>query len=505
MLEKQAPKVTEWQRLSPISILYFVVKFVVGIAKQGVQAFLPVIAIIATTGENRWLIIGLIGVIGAALIIAGALLSYLRFKYRIDQDSVLIQSGVITRKRLSVNFDRIQNVAFKEPLYFRPFSLVVMAIESAGSSSEEVSLAGIDRKQAEIIRETVLSKRTSKASSAVQDTDAETEETKNTTLIKQPVDELIRYGLSNNNIWVFAGIAVGALAQIDFESFAFNPFPEEMINSLSESSKAVIGFLLLVLALIIVLLLMLASVLGAIIVYYNFHLTEEGEQLHRTKGLFERQETSLKLSKVQSVVLDKPWPALLLNRYHISLKQVGFDMNTGMPSGTKFIIPSVTSAFTQSFAKHLYGSFSWADADMAPVDKAYSYKYFFLVYAPICIVLIAGIAYLSGVKTFMLLGVLPLLWLAIELRRRRFGYYSDGEHAVVRTGFIGHRLTVFSFYKVQSVSVTQSPGQRRRELANLHIRLASSTISIPYIPLVTAQNWRDTILLRIETTKKHWM
>jgi putative membrane protein len=57
---------------------------------------------------------------------------------------------------------------------------------------------------------------------------------------------------------------------------------------------------------------------------------------------------------------------------------------------------------------------------------------------------------------------------------------------------------------VQRVTVTQSRYQRRKKLASLRMYMASGTVNIPYIDHQQAQQLRDYILYRVETSQKAW-
>jgi putative membrane protein len=52
--------------------------------------------------------------------------------------------------------------------------------------------------------------------------------------------------------------------------------------------------------------------------------------------------------------------------------------------------------------------------------------------------------------------------------------------------------------------VTQSRYQRRKNLASLRMYMASGTVNIPYIDHLRAQQLRDYILFRIESSQKAW-
>lgn len=500
-----------WQRLAPAAIIHFMVKFVLGVAKNGIQnvAYLGGIAVF--TGDNRWIILGSIAAGALVILIAAGILSYINFRFRLEGQTFLIRRGVFNKKRLTLSFDRIQNVAIKEPLYFRPFGLVALALESAGSSSEEVSLAGIPRPLAASIRQSVLARPAAPhlAETGSDDQQEEAEATDSgMLLLAQPTSELARYGLSNNNIWVVAGAAMGLLfQQADQWEPEAEAFVSDTIIPVIGSDPLILGMLFAGGVLAIALTLMLFSVIGAIIIYHGYRLSYGDGRYHRTKGFFERQETSLPESKIQSLQISQPWPALLLKRWHLTLKQVGFASQDNINAGKQasFLVPSVTSDFYKGLVDRIFGATDWSTVTFRKISRLFIWKtltyYFLLPAAAIAAIVTAK----SGAQGLYVL-LLPVLTLPfVMLRHRRFGYWSNGATAILRRGFVGSRQTAFSFRKVQTVSMTQSPSQRRRKLATLRIQLAGQTITVPYMPLEDASAWRDRILFEVETTHEPWM
>ena len=87
---------------------------------------------------------------------------------------------------------------------------------------------------------------------------------------------------------------------------------------------------------------------------------------------------------------------------------------------------------------------------------------------------------------------------------KRYGLAVDGDQGFLRQGFIGQVITVFPMYKVQRVDIRQTPLQERSGRAHLTVHLASHSLSLPYVPLETAQRFRDLALYRAETTRKRW-
>ena len=107
------------------------------------------------------------------------------------------------------------------------------------------------------------------------------------------------------------------------------------------------------------------------------------------------------------------------------------------------------------------------------------------------------------------IGTLALLWLplvaALSWRNwKRAGYQYDKDEIVRRSGLLGFRTVGLLFRKVQRVTVTQSRYQRRKGLASLRMYMASGRVNVPYISHEEAQQLRDYILYRVESSQKAW-
>ena len=77
-------------------------------------------------------------------------------------------------------------------------------------------------------------------------------------------------------------------------------------------------------------------------------------------------------------------------------------------------------------------------------------------------------------------------------------------YGMFQRGLFGFRHVLFPLFKVQRTEVTQSPIQRRRNLATLKIFLASNRLQMQYIPMDEALRWLEVISDQIETNKRAW-
>ena len=95
---------------------------------------------------------------------------------------------------------------------------------------------------------------------------------------------------------------------------------------------------------------------------------------------------------------------------------------------------------------------------------------------------------------------MPISW---QSWRRR-GYMYDEDGLASRAGVLGYKVEAFLFRKAQSVTVKQSPLQRRHGLATLAVGTACGSVSIPYIDHGVARRLRDYVLYRVESSRRRW-
>ena len=105
---------------------------------------------------------------------------------------------------------------------------------------------------------------------------------------------------------------------------------------------------------------------------------------------------------------------------------------------------------------------------------------------------------------FLLPIVLALAWSIISRVWGKIGYGVVGDYGFISRGFIGTDTTVFPLFKVQRIDIRQTPGQRRKGLAQLTIHLASHTLKIPYVCESDCKNFRDLALYYVESSDRAW-
>ena len=200
----------EWQRISPIAIIYFLAKFLVGFLSN-IVVFLPALYLSydnIIAHPHLWLPIGLsiISLIGLS-----TFLSFYFFQYRLYQDHIEIRSGVISKTYVNLPFAKIQNVKLEEPIYYRPFGFTCLQLDTAGSAKQEAKVVALKVQFAEQLKKEILAQHKIASSAALDETSdttsVSTKDNQNSEVIlnTRSISDLIIHGITNNRIWIFLG------------------------------------------------------------------------------------------------------------------------------------------------------------------------------------------------------------------------------------------------------------------------------------------------------------
>ena len=69
------------------------------------------------------------------------IIKWKRFEYWFEDNELRIEYGLFVKKKRYIPFDRIQSLDYTEGILHRPFKLVKVKVETAGSSSSKKSEA----------------------------------------------------------------------------------------------------------------------------------------------------------------------------------------------------------------------------------------------------------------------------------------------------------------------------------------------------------------------------
>ncbi|MEL7535010.1 MAG: PH domain-containing protein [Bacteroidota bacterium] len=496
---------TEPQRQSPVAVVFILYRYL----KRMVRTFFALILIVAfQQGDNTmtYVLTGVIAILAAQLIYA--LLAYFRYTFYVEGDELIIESGVIGRKRTGIPFDRIQTISFEQNLFHQALDVVQLNIDTAGSAQAELNIDALVRPKAEEIRAFILAQKA--AMEGEKATDEGEEES--STPLPSPVEEqevihlglrdLSLIGITENHIRT-AGILLGgafSLYQLveGESSEAWNKLFDGISDFMIGSSLLLIGSLALTLLIVS----FVVSLVRTILQYYDFRLwrTEKGFRINA--GLFNRREQAAARNKIQLV----KWATNPL-RQLMGLSTVRLFQASSQEVKRKqaITIPGCQDAEKHKIVEEIIPSSDQLDYTEHQISRRYVGR-MTLYFGIIPAMFFGGITYANaGLWALAWLGFVLLIWAASNRFQKRYRWYINEQTLLIHEGIIASKHTLLAWYKVQSVSIKQSPYQARKDLADLVLYTAAGDVRIPYIELRQAESLRDFVLYQVETTKKDWM
>ena len=490
-----------WHRSSPLAAVFYLGRIWQLLARNALQSLAPLAAFMVAFGGNPIARLALGASLFALVTVVTAIARYLAFRYCITEHAVLIRDGVFHKKQLDIRYERVQAVNTTRGPLDRLFGLVNVSFDTAGSSGEEGQLPAVPMRLAEQLRERI--NRTPKAPAAE---DAAGPDRR--TLLRLGAGDMVRIGVSSGRVFLVLAL-LGPLSEaLDLE---LHERLEETAVMEALGAGEPWGMptpvLWLTAAAALVLVLFAAAVVAAFLRHHRYELSADAQVLHSTGGLLTRHEHAVDKKKIQSLVATQNPVLRLFRRYRLRLRQAA----SGRGGGAKaFIVPLCAPGELPVLEREVFADeFARLTLDpRAAVFRRISPYYLrsrtaLFGAAPAltaCVVLFP----LLGPAAFGALLWIPLAGGAAYQVWRRLGVLVTRDGLALRSGFVGFRISAHLHRKVQKVTLHQSPFQRRRGLATLHLYLAAGSVSVPFIERAYAERLRDYVLWRLETSTRPW-
>ena len=525
-----------WERASPFAIVYFVGKTVRTFTRSFVQLAATFGALALLTERKSFLVLAV--PVGILVILAIGVVQYWFFRFRLEEDRILIRQGFLRKTALELPYNRIQGINVERSLIDRLLGLVTISLDTAGSAGAEGQLPSVSLGRAEWLRTRVALGR----GALTGDDAAASGEPSADPSVKQLGDErpglagplgeellnltsgdMIRIGLSNRNILVAAAF-LGAISEtIGFVEEALQPAFEAAEAAFAGADGLARTIFIALLALSALVVVSSLVVGAAFLRYHNYTVWREGTAFRSRAGLLTQKEVVVETAKIQQLTLSQNLVLRWFGRYRLRALPAALLPGQGgeAPGGFKFAevleVPLLRAPLAEDLRSRMFGREGKA-LTLLPQGQAFtrvSPHYIRALTLRIGIVpAIAGTLLLLrllgpttswGIAT----GIWWLAWMTLSgllawQRWRRQGYMYDDDGLASRSGLVGHKVDAFLFRKAQSVTVKRSPLQRRKGLATLEVVLACGAVRVPYIDYGFACRLRDYILYRAESSDRRW-
>ena len=503
------------QRQSPIAAVFLVLKAVRSIGI--VQIIFGVGFVLTQSPSIPILVIGATIVILISLILSG--LSWWRYTFSVQEGELRVENGVLSRNRLTVPLDRVQGVSIEQKFLHRLVGLVEVTADTAGAAAAEFNLAAVKRQVAEDLQAVAADHRAATAAAAAANAVPATMTTGAVDAIAEaftppaptPVDrvilkrtpgEIIKLGLTT---FPLAGLALlGPLIAIalEFEDRIDIPTPDIDVNP---------GLWLLwavPLALLVIVIIGISlNIAQSLLRLWDLTITETASGLRRNAGLLSKSSTASSIPRIQIIRVRQAPAARVVNMREVTLVGVN-RLSAAVDSGRFGVGPIVVPGCSERQVGELRQIALDGAQGVSVLDRKVSPQLVFketrnaIIFVAI---LIVGLWFIAAWWPLLLLLLIPWRWAVVrrQTRLRRWGISQDA--VADRRELIGNISNETLLRKINSISVTQSLFERKRDLATVSFVLAGGNVTIGMIPLEEAKAVRDRALYVAETDRRAFM
>ncbi|MCY4143211.1 MAG: PH domain-containing protein [Gammaproteobacteria bacterium] len=489
-------------------------------------------------GITTILVGGLIGilVVGAIVSIAFSVI-HNAFRYQFLNDRVLLRIGLLSINHRSILYERLHGIDTSQTPIHRLFGTLRVSLQTSGGRGSEAQLEAVRPEVVEELRSLVAAykkqHKTEDAVSLSEPASVSKEACSTSILYSLKLLDCLKLATVRTQIPIIIAAIVGFLmSQSDLAGLLFRAFLPSIdltnlisvslgegwipwieislndqirITDLIVNGATLAGFAFA--------LLFVSSVFFAIVLYYRFQLQVVGEVLTAESGWIVRSRQNTPLHRIQAVKVVKNLRTRVWRRESIWFSTSAAEqgrLNLASPLNN-WLAPLVKPMETISILKNTMPNVAIQQSTWQSIDVSTATRRRFKRN----LVFVIPITVLALLISPWLLLVTPILlaWAYYAAKKivQSLAHQVSENAIMLRKGWLNRIWAIVPFDKVQAVRVTQSPFDRRFNMANLcvdtasyHLGLSRWVIRIPYMDAQRAHEIRRLLAKESALRELEW-
>ncbi|MGB8194881.1 MAG: PH domain-containing protein [Chitinophagaceae bacterium] len=425
----------------------------------------------------------------SSLSLLGSIVEFIYFRFYIQQDDLIIKSGFITKKTISLPLDKIQAVHIEQTWLHSIFNAARLSFDSAGSEKIEVKIDAIDKTEAEAFKRFILHAKPGIATEEIPIPPKEE------VLIQLTGNDLFRLSISANHLEAFLLMIAFFFSAIEQLKSVFNSEYDSVVNWLYKSNPSV-GLILIAGLILPLIVSVVISTVRVVLKYYDFRISrsEKGFLIH--SGLVNIQEKLVPFSKVQYISWKANWVRQRMGLYLLHFHAIGYD---DIKEKLRIKVPITNAAMIPLLLQQYHPLLPIDGIKPLRIHPDYISRRTLLRGLLPALVLGAAAFYFLKWNVLWLTAWVLLTAITAVLFQRKFRLWADHEALQIRRGFFGREELVLRWDMIQSVSIQQSIYQEGRDLATVDLYTAGGLVTIPYVRIQEARAIMNYALYMIES------
>ena len=465
------------------------------------------------------------------LIVPALVYAFIRqrvYSYRFMESELVVRDGLLTKNVRHISYERIHNVALVRNPIHRLLGVTTARIETAAGGKPEALLRVLSLEAADELRQYTLGEEQQPAAADAP-------------LLQVPDGELVRLGLISNRGFIVVAAVLGVFSQMNWweqdwvkdqdwlriyaDVRAKAPdWAAWLFDSGSLAGRVLLGLLVIVFLLV---LLRLFSIAWYLVRYRGFTLRQKDEDLRAEYGLLTQVSSLIPVHRIQLVTVSSTLLGRWFGRTSIDIETAGASTSdsdlsgqlaaSGVNTTRQWLAPIIESGRAAGLVHEVLPEVDIEAVVWRPVEARAArriVKRVAIVVTPITIVLAAVLTFspisLSGWHALWLPSVaLALAWPIARRWVRHAGYALTELAIYFRSGWLSRQVSVVRFVNMQTVSMHQSPFDRRKRMASVAVDTAGAggtghRIRIPFLDVDVAGSILQRLYAETRSTEFRW-
>lgn len=560
-VEASCDETGKWNRTSPLSILYYFGlrpgRIFATVRSIFLRVAIPSGSLVYVARESglgwKWTILISLSIV-FVFNLGRALCKYHSFLWQSTSESISVKSGIFHKAQSDIKWSRVRAVSTSRDPLQRRIGLCSVALDTAGSADAEISIPNIPVSVAqELQAKTGEDHGPSQykppsvsppiGENSVEDHVSEIQmEQSREVLFRLSILDLLKSVLCSRGVIasVIGGwVSLGSLYILFRQFFARNSdsndegirdrvvgwiteLPHEAMSDLDtvttwlansvglkflESEPGEATFLAAI-AVALTFLFFLTTTFRRATSNYGFELLDEDSHLVVARGLFTKNLTRIEKRRIQVITYSMTNRERWFGRGTLLFEQSESEEDHSIR------VPFVDETTADTLVQQVYDG----DTKIPSLQsKAREYHHisilsFFvelthrvLIWAPLCLLAVSTVVPYFRQFLWPYALLLPcFMGLASWLKWIKTGYVINRDFLARRGGVFRRNVRLVQVEKVQTFRMSQNMIQRLRATSELSLFYLGGTISIPYLNVCKAHEYRTNVLERIRTRNISW-
>ncbi|MDG1498508.1 MAG: PH domain-containing protein [Planctomycetota bacterium] len=430
---------------------------------------------------------------------------YFNLRYLIADGELVVHEGVIFKNVRHVPLERIQSIDSTQNFLHRMLHVAEVRVETAGNTEPEAKLRVLSISARDRLREIVFDGTPKPSIDPARGQNANVP-AGDSFAFHLPATELALLGLNPFRGLAILGVGVGIGGQLGlFEMIS----PASILSALGLGAGVLQNFFIGVASVFAVgVAILFISLVSTFIGLHDFTLERSRGEFRTQCGLLTRHTTTIPLGRVQFVSIKSNLLLRLLKRSSIQIETAGGKGEAKSGNHTqRWLMPVVENGLVPGLLRSIdpninLESVAWQG--LGP--KAGRRRLFRAIRECLLIAILPAIFYSSWGAQVLAIGLPILVLIALTHAHKQHqvtAWASEPFGVLMRTGVLTRTIGVALSGRVQSVSISSSPFDRRYQMASLSIDTAGAgkvghKINVEYMQRDLAESLRDHLLFDLE-------